>query len=81
MQCHTIDGTARVGPSWKGIWDTDVVTEDGRTVHVDAAYIHKSIVTPQADVVRGFPPVMPTFAGSISDAGVADITALIQSLK
>jgi cytochrome c oxidase subunit II len=79
--CHTIDGTARVGPSWKGIWGTEVGLADGRTSVVDAAYVRRSVLTPQADVVQGFPPVMPTFAGNITDAQIAGVVAFIQSLK
>jgi cytochrome c oxidase subunit 2 len=81
VQCHTFDGTARVGPSWKGIWDTDVTLASGSRVHVDAAYVRKSIKTPQADLVANYPPSMPTFEGSITDRELDDVIAFIQSLK
>ena len=79
--CHALDGTVRIGPSWKGIWGTKVLLEDGRTVVVDAVYVRRSILDSQADIVVGFPRAMPRFAGQISDEEVADLIAFIESLK
>ncbi|HEY1552318.1 MAG TPA: cytochrome c [Kofleriaceae bacterium] len=81
VQCHTIDGAPRVGPSWKAIWGTTVTAGDGQTRTVDAAYVHESIVTPQAFVVATFPPVMPTFARNVEDREIDALTAFIESLK
>jgi cytochrome c551/c552 len=81
VQCHTIDGTPRVGPSWKGIWGSTVTAGDGATRTVDAAYVRESIMTPQAFVVATFPPVMPTFGGALKDHEIDALTAFIESLK
>ena len=81
VSCHTLDGSPRVGPSWLGIWDTDVKTTDGRVIHVDAAYVRKSMMTPLADVVANYPESMPSFEGQLSDSQIASLTALIASLK
>jgi cytochrome c oxidase subunit II len=79
--CHTINGSVRVGPSWLGLWGTDEKLEDGRTAHVDAAYIRKSIVDPLADIVAGFPHAMPSYAQTLTDPEIDDLVTLIYSLR
>ncbi len=62
MACHSIDGTPRVGPTLKGLFGkTITVMTDGkeRNITADEAYLRKSILEPNADVVKGFPPIMP----------------------
>lgn len=78
LQCHTTDGAASTGPTWKGIWGRQEHLTDGSTVTVDENYVRNSIMTPQAQVVAGFGPVMPTFQGKLKDR---DITAIIEYLK
>jgi cytochrome c oxidase subunit II len=68
--CHSLDSGKLVGPTFKGLFGRQVlVVTDGkeRTLTVDADYIRRSILQPQADIVKGFPPVMPSFAGKVSD--------------
>jgi len=63
MACHSIDGTPMVGPTLKGIFGKSVVVlSDGKeqTLMANEEYLRKSIVEPNADVVKGFPPIMPT---------------------
>ena len=76
--CHSIDGSVLVGPSFKGMIGRTQEMEDGSTVTVDENYIRESILEPQAHIVKGFQPVMPSFKGILSDK---DITALIAYFK
>jgi len=79
--CHSIDGTPRIGPTVKGLFGKTVtVLTDGkeRRVMADEAYLRKSILEPNADVVVGFPPVMPSQKGLLTDQ---EIDALILYLK
>ncbi len=69
-----------VGPSWKGIWGKQESTNVG-TVKVDDNYIRESILDPQAKIVTGFGPVMPTFRGQMTDQELAEVIAYIKSLK
>jgi cytochrome c oxidase subunit 2 len=80
LACHTTSGAAGIGPTWKGVWSKDEATNVG-TVHVDENYIRESILDPQAKIVTGFGPVMPTFRGQISDAEIGEVIAYIKSLK
>ncbi len=78
QQCHSVDGTAKVGPSLRGVFGHQVRLADGSTVTADENYIRQSILEPASEVVAGFDPVMPTFQGRLSDQ---EITALIAYLK
>jgi cytochrome c oxidase subunit 2 len=73
-----VDGSANIGPTFKGVYDHEVSLADGRTIVADDDYIRESILTPRAKVVRGFEPVMPTFKGQLNDR---EITAIIEYLK
>lgn len=78
IQCHSIDGSVSTGPSWKDLFGEQVALSDGKSVTVDEAYIRESVLYPQAKIVKGFGPVMPSYAGSMKEQ---DITALIAYLK
>ena len=73
-------GCASCGPSLAGIFGQQVKLQDGRTVVVDEAYVRESIVNPQAKIVAGYTPVMPTFDGLISEEGLLQLIAYIKSL-
>lgn len=75
--CHSLDGKPGAGPTWKGMWAKTESTDKG-PVKVDEAYIRESILEPNAKVVSGFSPVMPTFAGQLNDD---DIRAVIEFTK
>ncbi len=76
--CHTADGSARVGPTWKGLYGTPRPLADGSTVLADESYLRRSILEPQAQVVKGFPPIMPP--ASLGNEEVTALLAYIQSL-
>ena len=78
--CHSIDGSAGQGPTWKGLFGSQVGLADGTTVTADEAYIKESILQPQAKIVSGFETVlMPTF--QFTDQQIADIIAYMKTLK
>ena len=74
--CHSLDGTAVVGPTWQGMWGRDVTLDDGTTVKVDEDYVIESIVNPNAAMVEGFAPVMTPY-----DFEDADMAALVAFLR
>jgi cytochrome c oxidase subunit II len=79
VACHSVDGSQKVGPSWKGVWGASHEMSDGSKVTVDENYIRESIVAPNAKVVKGFAPgVMPSYQGQVSDQ---EISALIEYMK
>ena len=57
LTCHSMDGSKIIGPSFKGLYGrkTVVVTDSGeKEIETTADYIKKSIIDPNADVVKGF---------------------------
>ncbi len=83
VACHTIDGSPKIGPSWKGIWgQKDHEMEGGFKVGVDENYIRESILNPNAKIVKSFPKgVMPTFQGVLNEDQVNALIEFIKSLK
>ncbi len=77
--CHRADSGAR-GPQLVGLFGKRVQLKDGSTVVADEAYIRQSILDPQAKVVAGFDPIMPTFQGLVSEEGLVQLIAYIKSL-
>lgn len=76
--CHSLDGSTGVGPSWKSLVGHKVAMQNGEEITADENYIRESILEPQAKIVKGYQPVMPSFKGILSDA---DISALISYMK
>ena len=78
--CHRPDSLAR-GPNLEGLYGKPVTLADGRTVVADESYIRESIVMPNAKLVAGFQPLMPTFQGLISEEGLLQLVAYVKSLS
>jgi cytochrome c oxidase subunit 2 len=78
--CHSVDGAKMTGPTWFGLYGSNVELADGTTVVADDAYLAESILNPKAKEVAGFAPtVMPPFA--LSDEDVSNIIAYFKTLK
>ena len=80
-QCHSDDGTAKTGPTFKGIFGQTHKLTDGRSVEVDMDYIRESIMDPQAKIREGYQPVMPTFKGILNDDQITYLIEYIKSLQ
>lgn len=59
LACHTVDGTASVGPTFKGAWGAQIHLADGSVRTLDAAYFREKVANPSATTARDFPAVMP----------------------
>jgi cytochrome c oxidase subunit 2 len=81
--CHSTDGPRMTGPTWFNLYGSVVPLDDGSTVIADDAFIHESIVDPNAKIVAGFqsPSQMPSFESVLSDEDIANIIAYIKTLK
>jgi cytochrome c oxidase subunit 2 len=81
LGCHSTDGSAKAGPTLRGLFGSEVTVLTGgveRRVKADEAYLRSSIEAPQADVVKGFNPIMPTvpLTHEEREAAVAAIASL-----
>jgi cytochrome c oxidase subunit II len=81
LGCHSIDGTPKVGPTLKGVYDSTVSLADGKTVKADEEYLRESILEPNAKIVKGYQQIMPSFKATLKDDDVAAIIAYIKTLK
>jgi mono/diheme cytochrome c family protein len=76
--CHTVDGSALVGPSLKGFSTVAGTRVEGMSA---ADYAHNSIVNPAAYVVSGFANLMyGQYAQQLSPQETADLIAYILTL-
>lgn len=79
--CHSLDGTANVGPTFQGLWGRQEAMASGEFITVDENYIRESILEPQAKVVAGYQPVMPTYQGILGDREIDALIAFFKSLE
>jgi len=80
-QCHSVDGVAGIGPTFKGIWGHKQPLKDGTQILVEENYVRESILNPQAKIVAGFEPVMPTYQGRLKDKEITAIIAYLKTLE
>jgi cytochrome c oxidase subunit 2 len=78
--CHMPNDSGR-GPSLVGLLGKTVRLQRGGSVSADENYVRESILNPQAKLVAGYPPIMPTFKGLVSEDGIMQILAYLKSLK
>lgn len=85
IACHSLDGTERVGPSFKGLWQKEeVVITDGqeREITADSAYIHRSIYEPDADIVKGYNEgQMVTYRDQLNDEQIDKIIEYLKTIS
>jgi cytochrome c oxidase subunit II len=79
--CHSLDGKPNTGPTFKGLFGRAETLATGKQITVDENYIRDSLLTPQKDIVQGFPPQMPSFQGQLSDKKIDGLIAFIKTLK
>jgi cytochrome c oxidase subunit 2 len=80
ITCHKTDSSGR-GPVLTGVFGSTVQLMDGRRVVADENYLRESIMNPQAKIVLGYQPIMPTFQGTVSEENLLQLIAYIKSLK
>ena len=76
--CHSTSGASGTGPTWKGLYGSEVELSDGTKVAADDLYIKESITDPSAKIVKGFPNVMPQF--NLTPEEQDQLVAYIKSL-
>jgi cytochrome c oxidase subunit II len=80
LGCHSLDGSKLVGPTWFGVFGSQVQLSDGTTVTADEAFITESILNPSAVLVAGFETqVMPAYTFTAEE--LANIIAYLATLK
>ena len=75
--CHD-PGSSVHAPDLTGLLGRRVHLADGRALTADEPYIRDSILLPTKDVVAGYAPIMPSFAGQVSEE---DILTIIEYIR
>jgi cytochrome c oxidase subunit 2 len=81
VSCHGANGEGGRGPTLAGIFGKMTQLQNGESVRVDEVYVRESILNPQAKIVAGFGPIMPTFQGQISEDQLLQLVAYIKSMQ
>jgi cytochrome c oxidase subunit II len=79
VTCHSADSKARA-PVLEGLFGSEVPLRDGRRVRADDAYLRESILVPDAKIVAGFQPIMPTYKGQVDEEEMLQLLAFIKGL-
>jgi len=79
--CHSIDGSPGTGPTWLNLYGNEGAMSDGSRVERDANYIRESILEPNAKVVQGYAPAMPSFQGLLSDEDIEGLLVFMRSVS
>jgi cytochrome c oxidase subunit 2 len=75
-ECHE----AGRAPDLHGVFGQPVLLQDGTSVQADANYLRESIVRPSANVVYGYQPIMPAFAGRLGEDEIVQLIEYIRSI-
>jgi cytochrome c oxidase subunit II len=80
VSCHSADAGARA-PVLEGLFGQSVPLRDGRTVIADETYLRESILEPDAKIVAGYEPIMPSYQGQLDEEEILKLVAFIKSLE
>ena len=76
--CHDAGSTARA-PPLAGLFGRSVRLQDRRAVTADETYLRDALVLPAKDVVAGYAPTMPSYAGQLEEEDIQALIAYVRS--
>jgi mono/diheme cytochrome c family protein len=78
--CHSIDGSASTGPTFKNLWGKTEKMNDGTTEVIDQRMVKLSLLQPHMKIVDGYasPSKMPTY--DLADPEIDQLVAFMKSL-
>lgn len=79
--CHSLDGSILQGPSFVGVFGSQITFQDGQSTTADESYLRESILQPKRHIVAGFASIMPDFSEKLSAQDVEDLIAFIRAAK
>jgi len=78
--CAACHSQARVAPGLEGRLGSRVHLEDGREAVFEDAYVRESILDPIAKIAAGYPRMMPSYRGQLTDVQVDQLVEYVLSL-
>ena len=79
LQCVTCHGVQ--APTMAGLFGSQRKFADGSTQTADEQYLRESILDSTSKVVEGYPPIMPSYRGQVTEDQLLQLIAYIKSLK
>lgn len=82
LGCHSIDGSKKIGPTFKGLYGHEIeVLTNGRKRELlaDEEYLRRSILEPAADIAEGYPNIMPKLP--VTEEELKAIVGYLKELK
>ncbi len=76
LGCHSFDGSSSIATTFGVLKGSKrEIMQDGakKSIEVDAEYLRRAIRAPSADLVEGFPPIMPAYGDEINEADLDEI--------
>jgi len=83
-QCHSLDGSKGIGPSWQGIVERVKAypfVGEGKKYATFEDYVRTSVYVPGDYVVTGFGNVMPSFKGQLNDLAIDAIIGFMEHMN
>jgi protein SCO1 len=79
--CAACHDQPRVAPPLAGLFGSEVMLDDGKSVKADDAYLRDAITRPGVKLVAGYLRLMPSYSGHITGQQIDQLVAYIKSLK
>ncbi|MDD5169953.1 MAG: cytochrome c oxidase subunit II [Syntrophales bacterium] len=82
LGCHSLDGTKKVGPTFKelmGRKETVIAGGREKEITVDEPFIREHILNPQSETAKGYPPIMPKIP--LADEELKTIVGYLGTVK
>jgi cytochrome c oxidase subunit 2 len=86
LRCHSINKAVNnteqhIGPTWVDLYQRPTKLLTGGTIIADEAYLTESMMEPNAKIVFGYQPIMPSYQGKLSGPDAAAVVEYIKSLR
>src|SRR6266568_8074866 len=81
VSCHGANAEGGRGPALLGVFGSKVVLNNNSSVVADEGYLRESVLNPQAKIVTGFGPIMPSFQGQVNEEQLLQLVAYVKSLS
>lgn len=82
--CHSIDGSASSGPTFKGLFNSMVALSNGQKVKAEEQYLLDSILDPDKQIVKSYQPGVMSAAvpkGSVPQDQAQQLVDYIKTLR
>jgi len=82
LGCHSMDGSKKVGPTFKGLLgreETVLMAGQEKQIKVDRDFIREHILNPQSATTKSYPPIMPKIP--MTDEELDTIVSFLETLK